>query len=119
MIKTTRKQVIIPLISNAFNVDGGGVVSKGCQPPQQKIIFQCSHGRVAKSQKKSGDNPAANTKSINTTTARPTCNADTCNFSFSLYWESAGTTGLWYFYQNGPGCRFHSGHIRASETLPH
>ena len=27
--KTTQKQVIIPLISNALNVDGGGVVSKG------------------------------------------------------------------------------------------
>jgi hypothetical protein len=109
--KTTRKQVIIPLISNAFNVDGGGGVSKGWEPPQQKIIFQCSRGRVAKSQKKGGNDPAASTKSMNTTTARPTCNADTCNFSFSLYWESAGTTGRWYFYQNGPGCRFHSGHI--------
>jgi hypothetical protein len=117
----TRKQVIIPLISNAFGVDGGGVVSKGWEGEKNKLIFQCIRGRVAKSQKKGSDETTTSTKSINTTTARPTCHDSTCYFTFSLYWEpaavpadnvSSSTKGRWYFYQNGPGCRFHSGHIR-------
>ena len=112
----TRKNVIIPLIINAFDDDGGDIYAKGWEKKYNKIVFQCCRGRVAKSQKKRSEEDT-NKKSRITTTAKPKSSEETCNFNFSLYWEPRtgnddDTKGRWYFYENGPGCRFHAGHIR-------
>jgi hypothetical protein len=113
-----RKEVVFPLISNAFNVDGGGVAAKGWEKTQNKIIFYCNRGRVNKGKEKNDDDNT-NKKSCSTTTARPRSNDDKCNFRFSLYWEPKpgdDIKGRWYFYENGPGCHFHSGHFRKEKN---
>jgi hypothetical protein len=49
-----------------------------------------------------------------TTTARPQRIDDTCKWRFTLYFEPSdegSLKGRYFFYKNGAGNRFHSGHL--------
>ena len=101
---------VIQFIENAFDEKGGGGIVSAGGTKGKNIVFKCFRHRAHVPLEKKTETAR------DTSTAKPQNKEGTCQWRFTLYIEIKGPMmGRYYFYKDGSGNRFHTGHAPKKE----